>query len=452
MTSTKHTHSSPSQRTEESSNLSVLATAAMLQSRTTQGEPDCDLSTPNTDDVIDILDSEEEKESEARSKTKTRTKTKTKPSSGKKSEKEPIGNPTTFELLVPTPQGSSRVLTIPFNSDFDSGQAKIYQAIGCDNVTRKPNLSYKLTPCAKAICLKDEDSWNSLCTAVMTKFTKNKGKKILQIKIVIPVPYMDAMIKHLAPKAKSNGAKKKGRPSAHTVLDLDHAFGNKLDNDAGDGAAAMEDKNKALDRLEKKYKGKCESCSKTSPDIWCKINRDSKHAHLTFHQCQAWAVALVQKNHGVTYDATPNMDLFSRFHFKVPAPAPPATPVSSSVFGLVALAMAGSRRTGAAIMASLLAPSCMHPQLPTLQLSPARRQDGGNFYIFMQEIDSLHPMHRLSRFIDTLADKEEYLIVRDLRDLGAEYLISSVHIPSATVNWLISMARACVNGTPLPQT
>jgi hypothetical protein len=35
----------------------------MLQSRTTQGEPDCNLSTPNTDDVIDILDSEEEKES-----------------------------------------------------------------------------------------------------------------------------------------------------------------------------------------------------------------------------------------------------------------------------------------------------------------------------------------------------------------------------------------------------
>jgi hypothetical protein len=281
---------------------------------------------------------------------------------------------------------------------------------------------------------------------------------------------MDTMIKHLAPKAKSNSAKKKGRPSARTVLDLDHAFGNKLDNDAGDGAAATEDKNKALDRLEKKYKGKCKSCSKTSPDIWCKINRDSKHAHLTFHQRQAWAVALVcpsgppasfflsinfdqmQQNHGVTYDATPNMDLFSRFHFKVPAPGPPATPVSSSVFDLIALAMAESQRTNTAIMASLLAPSCMHPQLPTLQLSPARRQNGGNFYIFMQEIDSLHPMHRFSHFIDTLADKEEHLIVRDLCDLGAEDLISSVHIPSATVNWLISMAHACVNGTSLPQT
>ncbi|KAJ7871234.1 hypothetical protein B0H14DRAFT_3439686 [Mycena olivaceomarginata] len=462
MPSAKHACSSLSQPPEEFSNLSVLAAAAMLQSGTKEEDSESEFPAALAK-RRKLTPAEPPHKLETQSKAKNKTKTKTKPSSGKKSEKEPIGNPTTFELLVPTPQGSSRVLTIPFESDFDYGQAKIYQAIGCEEVTRKPDLSYKLTPRAKAICLEDENSWNSLHTAVTTKFAETKGKKVHQVEIIVPVPYMDAMTKHLAPKAKSNGNKKKGRPSARTILDLDHASGNELDDDTGNGVAAMEDENEELERLEKKYKGTCEACSKTNPDTWCKIDRDGKHAYLTFHQRQAWSVALAQQKRGMTYDATPNTDLFSRFHIRAPAPAPdpapalapaltPATPALSSAFDLMAMAVAGSQRTNTAIMASLLAPGCMYPQLPALQLSPARGQDGGDFYLFMQELDGLHPVRRLSRFIDTLADKEECLTVRDLRNLGTEYLISSVHIPSAMANWLISMARAHVKGTPLPQT
>jgi hypothetical protein len=58
-------HLSLSQPLEEFGNLSVLAAAAMLQSGTIQGEPDSDLSTPNNDDVTDILDSEKEEDSGA---------------------------------------------------------------------------------------------------------------------------------------------------------------------------------------------------------------------------------------------------------------------------------------------------------------------------------------------------------------------------------------------------
>jgi hypothetical protein len=70
----------------------------------------------------------------------------------------------------------------------------------------------------------------------------------------------------------------------------------------------------------------------------------------------------------------------------------------------------------------------------------------------MDELDALHPKRNLPRFTNTLSDKEEGLTVRDLRDLGADYLKTNLHVPAATANWLINMARAHVTGTPLPQT
>lgn len=71
----------------------------------------------------------------------------------------------------------------------------------------------------------------------------------------------------------------------------------------------------------------------------------------------------------------------------------------------------------------------------------------------MAELDALHPKRNLARFISTLSDKEECLTVRDLRDLGAEYVCTSRTICTfrLTANWLINMARAHVAGTPLQQ-
>ncbi|KAJ7889358.1 hypothetical protein B0H14DRAFT_3855786 [Mycena olivaceomarginata] len=207
-----------------------------------------------------------------------------------------------------------------------------------------------------------------------------------------------------------------------------------------DGIAhTMEDENAEYDRLERKYRGKCELCNKMNADAWCKIGKDGKHVHLTFNQHQAWATALTQQKHGVTDDVPPNTDSFTPFHIKAtaparaPVPAPPsATPTSSGAMELLAMSLAESQRTNTAMLASFFA-------------------QNRDFTHFMAELDALHPKRNLARFINTLSDKEECLPVRDLRDLGAEYLKNDLHVPAATANWLINMARAHVAGTPLQQ-
>ncbi|KAJ6470832.1 hypothetical protein C8R45DRAFT_937005 [Mycena sanguinolenta] len=437
---------------------------------------------PNPPDIVNIDDSDEDSDSDFSRKIcppkkrpkladasqkpspkKTTQKPKSKAASKpKKKDQDPIPVPTEFEILVPTAQKANRVITIPFDYDFDSAVEQIFKAIGCEDVARKPELSYKVSPRAKVICLDNDKAWTSLRNTIETKFIENKGKKTIQIEICVSAEYLDALARRSA--AKTTKKKGPGRPSARKVVDLDHTSGDEPDDDAGQDSNAMEEENTEYDRLERKYKGKCELCSKTNPDSWCKIGQDGTHVLLTFNQRQAWAAALSQQKHGVTYDTTPNTDLFIHFHTKAtapapapaPVPAPPTTPASSSgVLELLAMSVAESQRTNTTMLASLLAPGRILQPLPSFQQqsSPTRGQadrDGGDFGLFMAELDGLHPKRQLSRFIDTLANKEECLTVRDLRDLGAEYLKNNVNVPAATANWLINMARARVSGAPLP--
>ena len=40
-------------------------------------------------------------------------------------------------------------------------------------------------------------------------------------------------------------------------------------------------------------KTKLQNCPSCGPDFFCKIGKDNKHKHLTHHQVQGWALALV---------------------------------------------------------------------------------------------------------------------------------------------------------------
>ncbi|KAJ7813279.1 hypothetical protein B0H14DRAFT_2605167 [Mycena olivaceomarginata] len=93
----------------------------------------------------------------------------------------------------------------------------------------------------------------------------------------------------------------------------------------------MEDENAEYDGLERKYRGKCELCNKMNADAWCKIGKDGKHIHLTFSRRRAWAAALTQQKHGVTYDVPPNTDSFTPFHIKATAPAPAPVPDAKQI-------------------------------------------------------------------------------------------------------------------------
>ncbi|KAF8209488.1 hypothetical protein K438DRAFT_1753827 [Mycena galopus ATCC 62051] len=188
-----------------------------------------------------------------------------------------------------------------FDTEFESAQEQIFKVIGCKDIARKPQLSYKLTLCSKTILFGNEDSWASLLNGVASKF---KGKKLHQIEICIASDYLEALVKHRS--KKSSTQKRPGWPSARNIIDLDHASGDEQDDDTmGEGAYTMEDKNTEYDRLERKYRGKCELCNKANADAWCKIDKDGKHT---------------QQKHGVTYDVPPNTDSFVPFHIKATAP------------------------------------------------------------------------------------------------------------------------------------
>jgi hypothetical protein len=63
-----------------------------------------------------------------------------------------------------------------------------------------------------------------------------------------------------------------------------------LDNGVLDESASLE--HRRMDELAV-LKTKLQSCPSCGPDFFCKIGKDNKHKHLTHHQIQGWALALV---------------------------------------------------------------------------------------------------------------------------------------------------------------
>lgn len=69
-------------------------------------------------------------------------------------------------------------------STYDEAIYTIYETIGCSDVTRKPNLQYKLSDASKnsaAIGLQSEEDWDGLCEELLAKQKKNKSGMTVSI-------------------------------------------------------------------------------------------------------------------------------------------------------------------------------------------------------------------------------------------------------------------------------
>src|ERR1700761_1341222 len=106
--------------------------------------------------------------------------------------------------------------------------------------------------------------------------------------------YMESLLAH---RKKGTGhtmkSKGRGRP-AKGVLDLEHASGDEIDDDAGEDIQLMKREQERYGQLERKCKGQCEKCKGNDPDIWCKINKNGEHTGISFSMRNAWAHSLVR--------------------------------------------------------------------------------------------------------------------------------------------------------------
>jgi hypothetical protein len=81
-------------------------------------------------------------------------------------------------LLIPQSSGAAdKRKTLSANTLYDEAISTIYETIGCENVKRKPDLSYKLSDAAQKatpVGLGGEDDWAGLCEEVVARQKKKK--------------------------------------------------------------------------------------------------------------------------------------------------------------------------------------------------------------------------------------------------------------------------------------
>jgi hypothetical protein len=99
-------------------------------------------------------------------------------------------------VFVPTglSAGSTRV-TIPLVCSFEYARGKLHDAIGCQNIPKKPVLQYKMEKTGRVpISLENENDWQGLRDHVKTL---GKKDKIIQGEIVVdPKEVIPSILRH----------------------------------------------------------------------------------------------------------------------------------------------------------------------------------------------------------------------------------------------------------------
>lgn len=189
---------------------------------------------------------------------------------------------------------------------YEEALSIIHETIGCEDVKRKPELSYKLSDSsqkASPVGLGCDDDWMGLREEVIDR--QKKKKTSISVSIIVseqvrtmPLPWTTWLPLILAYKymkslrARSNegkvaasrgGKAKLGKKMA--LIDLDDD-----DDDGQEGDESMMDKEaKFAEQLNKVLIG-CQLCGN---EKYCHISRTGEHVNLTFQQRRGWAVALV---------------------------------------------------------------------------------------------------------------------------------------------------------------
>ena len=105
-------------------------------------------------------------------------------------------------LLIPqsTSDGHQRK-TLTHATTFSETLEVIYETIGCEEVRRKPSLSYKLASAPQkdeAIALGSEDDWKGLLDDVAQ--VQAKKKATVQVKIIVGEQVRDFASMYLTPR------------------------------------------------------------------------------------------------------------------------------------------------------------------------------------------------------------------------------------------------------------
>ncbi|KAK7460555.1 hypothetical protein VKT23_009275 [Stygiomarasmius scandens] len=274
-------------------------------------------------------------------------------------------------IVIPTNEGPNERRTwdnAEDSLDFEELLTIVYEAVGCENVTRKPKLSYKLETAAAKACptrLGSQADWDGCIEEVVRM--QRKKKDSVKVTIHIPDDYLDALKKKKQDKGKGKtGTKSSGKGSSSrknaATLNLDKLSSDEVDEDdvdAEDGSESDEGSVAKEKRIMKKLVLRYTNCAMCGPGKACKIGKNKKHIPLTMNQLQAWAKALALKMKGVTEAIPPRYEMFDIFHhtldsdseepnIRVQQPQMPTTPnpmtdLTTSLFGAFAAGLASNR-------------------------------------------------------------------------------------------------------------
>ncbi|KAJ7923691.1 hypothetical protein B0H13DRAFT_2400983 [Mycena leptocephala] len=191
------------------------------------------------------------------------------------------------KLVLMIPQASSEGTqreNLKHSTTFDEALVVIHETIGCNDVPKKPLLSYKLSNApakAPAINLGSSSDWEG-CLEEVTEAESKKNAKVSVVIIVVDI-YMNSLRAKLG--LKSAGAKpKKGKLP---ILDLEHAGSG--DDDFDEGLGIMDKEVKCLEQLQNHH-GRCQRCGPH-----CRVKSIARETTTSSPTPAAWLGAITRR-------------------------------------------------------------------------------------------------------------------------------------------------------------
>ncbi|PPQ84487.1 hypothetical protein CVT24_012185 [Panaeolus cyanescens] len=226
---------------------------------------------------------------------------------------EPQDAPFSIVLMIPQLTGSketSKRVSVLSDISYSSLCKTIFTTIGCMDVRRKPELTYKLSITPQklsAIGLSSPEDWQGLCDDIANYSTK-KNSRPVSANIFISEQYKKSLLAHQRDGDVSDdegGKKKRGKTKKTKLLDLDGGSGGENEDDS-----LAEKQCEAMIKL----KGARTSCQQCGDKVWCMLTALGQHVDLTHNQRRAWAIALALGTNGVSLSRPPDNQLFAAFH------------------------------------------------------------------------------------------------------------------------------------------
>ncbi|THU88255.1 hypothetical protein K435DRAFT_803633 [Dendrothele bispora CBS 962.96] len=373
-------------------------------------------------------------------------------------EKEDDDELNVFTLIIPRPNKASDSLDITDkDTRFDEVLDDIYEILGCREVKKKPELTYKLEGARvkdSPMSFQEERHWNKCVRDVLSK--QKQKKSSVKVYIGVSPEYMEAL-KKWQDKKKKQVKKNSGGSAIKKSIQLDSDNDDEKGNDDesdGEDPDMMEKEAKYIALLRTKYS----NCGRCKPKP-CKIGR-GRHISLTFQHLSAWAHCLAIKTNGVTDEIPPNTEQFSAFHASAeqinntalsdtPAPSGSSTPVPADMMQYIAPIFGAF-----AAVSQLSRPAA--PQTPTptvVQRQPRSPEipssDGFDDTMFnpyptisdfLSVLDTMEPERNFSLYTDTFRNLH-FFHIDELLKLDQNTLTSTIGMSLGNALFLLDKVQ-----------